>query len=248
MGRAHARPSGTAGTLPGSGRPRLRTRPTGRIHPLVDRCREPLDSHQLGTPRAGLRTAALRGALHLGAAALPRHVRNRWRQDWDGELYACATLTDRLTYVRDVLLGIPLIALETRRTERRRPPSCCSQVSSSSGSAHSPLPQPPSSTPHAPPRGARSRLSGDGTANNTGGEVEATVSIPQPLVSSVTQQRGTRPSGLPRPSSTSFPVGTATSPHPERRCQHHDSRSEVASFSTRTTASEADPATTGAPI
>lgn len=64
-------------------------------------------------------SSALRSALHAGAAFLPPHCRERWKQDWDGELHACTTLPERLAFVGNVLLGLPLLARETRRTDRR---------------------------------------------------------------------------------------------------------------------------------
>jgi hypothetical protein len=66
-----------------------------------------------------LSTNALRGTLHIGAVALPQHCRDRWRQDWEGELHACATIHDRITFARNVLLGLPAMAIATRRTDRR---------------------------------------------------------------------------------------------------------------------------------
>src|SRR3954465_189919 len=70
-------------------------------------------------PTYPLSTNALRGTLHIGAVALPQHCRDRWRQDWEGELHACATIHDRITFARNVLLGLPAMAISTRRTDRR---------------------------------------------------------------------------------------------------------------------------------
>ena len=66
-----------------------------------------------------LQVRALGHTLHLGTLVLPHHCRDRWRQDWDGELYAAATFPDRLAFVRNVLTGLPVMAYNTRRTERR---------------------------------------------------------------------------------------------------------------------------------
>lgn len=67
----------------------------------------------------GPRGSALAGTLHVGTLVLPRHCRDRWRQDWDGELHAAESLRGRLTFVRNVLAGLPAMAYNTRRTERR---------------------------------------------------------------------------------------------------------------------------------
>ena len=66
-----------------------------------------------------LSTNALRRTLHIGAVALPQHCRDRWRQDWEGELHACTNIHECVTFARNVLLGLPAMALQTRRTDRR---------------------------------------------------------------------------------------------------------------------------------
>jgi GTP pyrophosphokinase len=70
-------------------------------------------------PADGRQNSALAGTLHVGTLVLPRHCRDRWRQDWDGELHAAQTLTERLRFVRNILIGLPAMAYNTRRTERR---------------------------------------------------------------------------------------------------------------------------------
>jgi hypothetical protein len=61
-----------------------------------------------------LSTSALCRTLHFGAVALPQHCRDRWRQDWEGELHACTTIHERIAFARHVLLGLPAMALQIR--------------------------------------------------------------------------------------------------------------------------------------
>lgn len=58
-------------------------------------------------------------ALRLAAILLPVGCRDRWIVDWHGELNALPNRRERLGFVFDVLLGLPAMAVLTRRTDPR---------------------------------------------------------------------------------------------------------------------------------
>jgi (p)ppGpp synthase/HD superfamily hydrolase len=60
---------------------------------------------------------ASRNLLRVGPLVLPTSCRDRWLEDWDGELHALGTRHERFSFAVDVLLGLPRMAVLTRRSE-----------------------------------------------------------------------------------------------------------------------------------
>jgi WhiB family transcriptional regulator, redox-sensing transcriptional regulator len=62
-----------------------------------------------------------RRALQLGALLLPRLARDRYIEEWWGELATLQTRLGRCRFAVSLLFGMPSMAVELRRRSRRRP-------------------------------------------------------------------------------------------------------------------------------
>jgi hypothetical protein len=71
--------------------------------------------------RGGTEPKASLGVLRVGARILPQAVRARWVEEWRGELAALESRRDRIRFVRQMLWGIPRMALVLRQPEPERP-------------------------------------------------------------------------------------------------------------------------------
>ena len=69
---------------------------------------------QPGAARSRVSIRVLHCTLVAAAHVLPLDCRQRWIQEWRGELYATETLKDRLRYTVDVIAGLPTMATITR--------------------------------------------------------------------------------------------------------------------------------------
>jgi (p)ppGpp synthase/HD superfamily hydrolase len=72
-----------------------------------------------GTYRHVVGYSALHSTLRVGGLLLPAHCRQRWQQDWDGELHAAENLFERIHFAVNILRGLPALAVITRRSESR---------------------------------------------------------------------------------------------------------------------------------
>jgi hypothetical protein len=71
--------------------------------------------------RGGTEPKASLGVLRAGARILPQAVRARWVEEWRGELAALESRRGRIRFVRQMLWGIPRMALVLRWPEPDRP-------------------------------------------------------------------------------------------------------------------------------
>jgi hypothetical protein len=63
--------------------------------------------------RSGVATGVLRAAARV---LLPDRCRDRWLAEWNAELHALPSRCERLAFVRNLLLGLPALAVHARRT------------------------------------------------------------------------------------------------------------------------------------